>query len=224
MTTQAQQQDHGRHGGESGGGEHAGHGGHGGHGGGRGMFDPANMAHLLGEERRAKLPPEATLHTAGVTGGQTVVDLGCGPGFFTLPAADLVGPGGKVYGVDVQPEMVEACRKRAAEAGAAQVEVIHSSATQVPLPDAVADRVLISMVLHESKDRVAFLREARRLLKPGGEVALIEFRKQDRPPGPPKEVRLSEEEVATVAQAAGLRVREQRDLNDLHLLYQLGVA
>ena len=204
---------------------HEGHYGHVGHGGhGRGMFDPANMERLLGEQRRAKMPPEPTLRAAGVARGQTVVDLGCGPGYFTLPAAELVGPGGKVYGVDVQPEMVEACRQRAAEAGARQVEVIESNAMQVPLPGGIADLVLISVVLHEAKDRPAFLREARRLLKPGGEVALIEFRKQDGPPGPPKEVRLSEADVAAVADAAGLRVREHRPLNDLHVLYVLAAA
>jgi ubiquinone/menaquinone biosynthesis C-methylase UbiE len=150
-----------------------------------------------------------------------VVDLGCGPGYFTLPAAELVGPQGKVYGVDVQPEMVEACRQRAAEAGARQVEVLRSGETDVPLPDGIADLVLVSLVLHEARDRAAFLREARRLLKPGGEVAVIEFRKEAETPGPPKEVRLSEADVAAVAEAAGLRLREQRGLNDLHVLFRL---
>lgn len=224
MSTQGQPRDHGRHGGAGGERGHGGHGGHGGAGRGRGMFDPANMARLLGEERRAKLPPEATLRAAGLTTGQTVVDLGCGPGYFTLPAAALVGPRGKVYGVDLQPEMVEACRARAAAARARWVEVVRSTETEVPLPDGIADVVLISVVLHETNDRVAFLREARRLLKPGGEIALIEFRKVDGSPGPPKEIRLSEAEVAAVAAAAGLRVREQRALNDLHLLFQLAAT
>jgi ubiquinone/menaquinone biosynthesis C-methylase UbiE len=179
------------------------------------------MARLLGENRRAMLPPEETLRAAGVARDQTVVDLGCGPGYFTLPAAELVGPGGRVYGVDVQPEMVEACRQRAAEAGVRQVEVIRSGETHVPLPDGIADLVLASVVLHEAKDRAAFLREARRLLKPGGEVAVIEFRKEGGQPGPPKEVRLSAADVAAAAEAAGLRVREHRALNDLHLLFHL---
>jgi ubiquinone/menaquinone biosynthesis C-methylase UbiE len=209
MTTPGQHRDHG------------GHGGHAGSGTGRGMFDPANMDRLLGEQRRAKLPPEETLRAAGVATDQTVVDLGCGPGYFTLPAAEIVGPKGKVYGVDVQPEMIEACRTRAAEAGTQQIELVQSDGTRVPLPDGIADMVLISVVLHEAKDRAAFLREARRLLKPSGEVVVIEFKKQDGPPGPPKEIRLSEADVAAVAEAAGLGVREQRALNDLHLMFRL---
>jgi ubiquinone/menaquinone biosynthesis C-methylase UbiE len=117
--------------------------------------------------------------------------------------------------------MVEACRRRAAEAGARQVEVMRSDILHVPLPDAVADLVVISWVLHEVQDRVGLLGEARRLLKPGGGAALIEFRKRPGLWGPPMEVRLSEEEVAAIAGAAGLRVREQRALDDGHLLYLL---
>jgi thioredoxin reductase/predicted methyltransferase len=192
-----------------------------GHGHGHGVLDPARTERLLGEQRRASLPPEPTLRAAGVVPGQTVVDLGCGPGYFTLPAAALVGPRGTVYGVDAEPEMVEACRRRAADAGAQHVRVIRSHGEHVPLPDAIADLVLIAWVLHEVQDRVAFLRQARRLLKPGGGAALIEFRKQDGLWGPPMEVRLSEAEVAAVAGAAGLRVREQHGLDDGHLLYLL---
>src|ERR687885_2285006 len=108
-------------------GHHATASGHRGH-----KSDAEGIAILLTDERRAKLPPEATLRAAGVASGQTVVDVGCGPGYFTLPAAELVGPRGKVYGVDVQPEMVEACRQRAAEAGARQMEVIPSNAMPAP--------------------------------------------------------------------------------------------
>jgi ubiquinone/menaquinone biosynthesis C-methylase UbiE len=219
MTTHGPPPDHGGHGRG-----HAGHGDHAGAGQRRDKFNPANVERLLGEERRAWNPPEATLRAAGVAPDQTVVDLGCGPGYYTLPAAELVGPRGTVYGVDVQPEMVAACRERAAAAGARGVEVVRSSETHVPLPDGVADLVLASLVLHEATDRAAFLREARRLLKPGGEVALIEFRQQDGPPGPPRAVRLSEADVAAAAGAAGLRVRERRALNDHQLLFHLAAT
>jgi SAM-dependent methyltransferase len=203
-------------------GQHSHHGTASGHHGHR--ADAEGIAALLSEQRRASLPPEATLHAAGVREGHTVVDLGCGPGYFTLPAAELVGADGKVYGVDVQPEMVAACRQRAVDAGAQQVEVLHSSATRVPLPDGIADSVLASVVLHEAKDRVGFLREARRLLKPGGEVAVIEFRKDADTSGPPPARRLSAAELAQLAEAAGLRVRTQRALNDHLVMYQLAAA
>ncbi len=162
----------------------------------------------------------------GVARDQTVVDLGCGPGYFTVPAATLVGPRGKVYGVDVHPEMLEACRSRVAAAGA-RVELVHSTETHIPLPDGIADLVLVAVVLHETGDPAALLREARRLLKPGGEVALIEFRQQNEPTGPPTErphpPRLAEAEIVVAAGDAGLRVRAQRALGDHHLLFHLAL-
>lgn len=183
-----------------------------------GVFRPSLIDQLLSEERHASLPPEQTLRTLGVASGQSVVDLGCGPGYFTLPSAELVGPRGRVYGVDTQPEMVEACRRRAAEAGMHNVEVHLSSTTQVPLPDSIADVVLISAVLHEAEDRTALLREARRLLAPGGAVALIELREEVGPPGSP---RISAAEIGVVAGAVGLRVRQQQDLDDQNVLFRL---
>jgi SAM-dependent methyltransferase len=208
--------------------EHAGHHSHGGHdaqhahhGHRHGAFNPAVIDRLLGEQRLAALPPEQTLRTAGLTTGQTVVDLGCGPGYFTLPAAGIVGPRGTVYGVDVQPEMVEVCRQRATEAGVHNVKVHLSAGSQVPLPDGIAGIVLVSLVLHEVEDPVALLREARRLLAPGGEVAVIELPKDVGPPGAP---RLSAEEVASATGAAGLSVRQQQNLDGQHLLYRLSMA
>lgn len=200
------------------------HGGHAGHGHRTHKFDPANVERLLGEERRAALPPEEALRAAGVRPGQTVVDLGCGPGFFTIPAAAIVGDTGKVYGVDIEPQLVELCRRRAAEAGARQVEVVLAGESHVPLHDALADRVFIAFVLHEADDQSAFLGEARRLLKPGGEIAIVEWRKQDGSPGPPKEHRVSGEEIAALAGSGGLRVVEERNLNAHHYLLRLASA
>jgi 2-polyprenyl-3-methyl-5-hydroxy-6-metoxy-1,4-benzoquinol methylase len=200
----------GQHG-HAGGHGHAGHHRH-------GHSDPAGIDRLLSSERHTTLPPEQTLRSAGVARGQTVVDIGCGPGYFTLPAAGMVGPHGTVYAVDTQPEMVEACRRRVAEAGVRNVEVRLSSPAHVPLPDGIAGRVLISLVLHEADNPTALLREARRLLEPGGEVALVELREETGPPGAP---RLSAKEVASAAAAAGLRVRRQQDLDGGHLLYHL---
>jgi SAM-dependent methyltransferase len=230
MTAQEQHGSHGGHGGHDGHDGAGGHGEHGGHGGHDGegwhrthRFNPANVERLIGEERRALLPPEETLRAAGIGPGQTVVDLGCGPGFFTLPAAALVGDGGRVYGVDVQPEMVEVCRRRAAEAGLRRVEVLQSTETRVPLPDGVADRVFVAFVLHEADDQAAFLGEARRLLRPGGEVAIVEWQPKAGPAGPPREHRVSTDEIVSLASPTGLRLLAERALNDSHYLVRLGV-
>ena len=134
------------------------HGGHG-HGGHRThKFDPAKLERLLGDQRWRLLPPDDTLRVAGIAPGQTVVDLGCGPGYFTLPAAALAGSSGRSYAVDIQQELLDICRRRTEEAGLSNVETVHSEESHVPLPDACADRVFAAFVLHETDDPAAFLR------------------------------------------------------------------
>jgi ubiquinone/menaquinone biosynthesis C-methylase UbiE len=170
-------------------------------------FDPARAERLVSDERRQMLPQEEILAAAGVAAGQTVVDLGAGPGFFTLPAARLVGEKGRVYAADVQPGLLEICRRRATEAGVGGIETVHSEESHVPLGDGVADRVFIAFVLHEADEPVRLLREAARLLRPDGEVAVVDWHKTEGTPGPPLEHRISEDELAATAQEAGLKVR-----------------
>ena len=202
--------------------EHNGHGGHGGHR--THKFDPARLERLLGDERRRQMPPEDTLRAAGVMPGHTVVDLGCGPGYFTLPAASLVGDSGYIYAVDVQRELLDICRRRVDEAGLTNVETVHSEESRVPLPDACADLVFAAFVLHETDAPAAFLREAARLLKPGGAAVIVEWQKRDEPAGPPSGHRLSVDEVLAHARDAGLQAAEQYDLNERHYLVGLRLS
>ena len=168
-------------------------------------FDPARVDRLVSDERHQMMPPEPILRAAGIAAGHVVVDLGAGPGFFTLPAAKLVGPQGHVYAADVAPSMLEVCRRRAAQAEITWTETVQSDEAYVPLSDATADRVLIAFVLHEADDPAALLKEAARLLRPGGEVAVVEAHKVEGTPGPPMEHRIGEDEVAALATQVGLR-------------------
>jgi SAM-dependent methyltransferase len=206
-------QDHGIHAGQT---EHTGHTGPAGqtasadgpghitHGHRTHHFDPSHAERLVGEERHQRMPPEPILRAAGVAPGQTVVDLGAGPGFFTLPAARLVGDAGRVYAVDVQAPLLEICLRRAKEAGLSGIETVHSQETHIPLPDAIADRVLIFAVLHEADDQTALLREAARLLRPAGEVVILDWHKIEGTPGPPLDHRIGQDELTTLAAPLGL--------------------
>lgn len=184
-------------------------------------FDPARVERLVSDERREMLPPEEILAAVGVAQGQVVVDLGAGPGFFTLPAARLVGEKGRVYAVDVQPALLEVCKRRAAEAGVTGIETVHSEESRVPLPNATADRVFIAYVLHEADEPVALLREAARLLRPGGEVAVADWHKTEGTPGPPLEHRIGEDELAETAAQAGLKVVPSSYRNENFYLVRL---
>src|ERR1051326_8428592 len=112
-------------------------------------FDPANKHLLLAEDRIERFDRYELLRSLGVSEGKAVADLGCGPGFFTLPASELVGPTGKVFAVDVQQEMVDDLRARLAQQGITNVVVRRSGELEPSIPQHSVDLALLAFVLHE---------------------------------------------------------------------------
>lgn len=166
-------------------------------------FDPAHMERLEGADREAFLPTRAIVEALGVRPGDTVVDLGCGPGHFALAIARAVGHAGKVYGCDIQPAMLERLRQRAEQEHLSNVEAVLSAESSVPLPSAIAAAVLLANVLHEVEDPQAFLGEVQRLLRPEGSVLVVEWQPKPTPFGPPLEDRWAPARVDAQLQQAG---------------------
>jgi ubiquinone/menaquinone biosynthesis C-methylase UbiE len=145
----------------------------------------AKTMHYLGapwltrESRDREEDCQTLLAALDVRPGQTVCDLGCGNGFYTLELARLVGPRGKVVAVDVQPEMLGLLKHRAAEAGVTNIEPVLGTLVDPQLPPESLDLVLLVDVYHELSHPEQILRAIRASLKPGGRVALAEFRGED---------------------------------------------
>jgi 2-polyprenyl-3-methyl-5-hydroxy-6-metoxy-1,4-benzoquinol methylase len=108
--------------------------------------------------------------------GQAAADIGCGMGYFSLALARLVGPGGRVYAVDLQPRMLQAARERAAKAGLEErIRLILCQPQTFSLPEPV-DFVLAFWMVHETPNAVNFFTQAAAVLKPGGSLLLVEPR------------------------------------------------
>jgi ubiquinone/menaquinone biosynthesis C-methylase UbiE len=112
-------------------------------------------------------PRKAILKETGIRKGFHVLDYGCGPGSYILPLADLVGPSGKIYALDIHPLAIKMVEKRAAKKHLANVMTIQSDC-QTGLPDKSLDAVLVYDVFHDLEQTGMVLKELHRVLKPGG--------------------------------------------------------
>jgi ubiquinone/menaquinone biosynthesis C-methylase UbiE len=163
-------------------------------------------AHVLDDpERQAWLPAADVLARLGLRAGMTVADVGAGTGYFAIPIARAVSPGGRVLAVDLQPEMLEHLRGRLEPD--LPVSLHHGEATRTTLENACADLVFYANVWHEFDDTGAALAEAERIVRPGGRVAIIDWRPDaGHPPGPPQGHRIAMTAVRAQLEERGWKV------------------
>jgi len=142
---------------------------------GRGGPIPVSQARMLLNPRREWIQPvRKTLARFRIRPGDTVLEIGPGPGYFTAEAARIAGSDGRVIALDLQRGMLEMLRERLDQAGERRVHAVLADATRLPLTDASADVAYLVAVLGEIPDRPAALAELRRVLKPGGLLAITE--------------------------------------------------
>jgi len=135
---------------------------------------PAEHAGVLDVSLRKLVHHPKRILRPLVKSGLTALDLGCGPGFFTLAIAGLVGESGKVVAADLQEGMLEKARKKINDAGLADVVTFHLCRADAIGLDERFDFILIFYMLHEVPDQAKFLGEIHSLLKPGGRALLAE--------------------------------------------------
>jgi ubiquinone/menaquinone biosynthesis C-methylase UbiE len=166
------------------------------------------IAFLDRADRAAWQKPDAVVAALGLRGGETVVDLGAGSGYFTFRLAKAL-PHGKVIAADTEAEMVRHIHHKAMADGAANVEpvLIQPADPQIP---GEADLVFACDVLHHVADRAAWLGKLVTEMKAGSQLVLIEFKEGQLPEGPPESAKITRAQVLELATRAGLRLDSER--------------
>jgi ubiquinone/menaquinone biosynthesis C-methylase UbiE len=159
--------------------------------------------------------PDALVSALGLTGNETVADVGAGSGYFSFRFAKAL-PRGKVVAIDVAPEMIRHIHHRAMSEGVTNVQVIMGDADDPRVP-ADAGLIFVCDVLHHVKNRPVWLSNLHREVGNGAKLVVVEFKQGDLPEGPPASRKLARDEVVRLVSASGFSLASE---NETLLPYQ----
>lgn len=191
------------------------------------LFPPQDLGLLEGPDRDAYQRPDQIMDALLIGEGSTVADLGAGGGWFTVRLARRVGPNGRVYAEDIQPEMIGAIDRRVEREGLQKVvKTVLGTPTDPKIPPGSLDAVLIVDAYHEMEQPVTLLRNLAKSLKSTGVIGIVNYKKDGwaAGPGPKLEERVEPEQVIRDARAAGLELRKRENFLRYQYLLTFGPA
>jgi ubiquinone/menaquinone biosynthesis C-methylase UbiE len=168
-------------------------------------------------ERRKWQDPEAILAEIGLKPGDTFADIGCGGGFFTLPAARVVGVKGKVYGLDMNEKSLADIKAQAEKEGLKNLVLTSGQAEEIIVCRGCADIVFFGMALHDFQDTASVLANAKAALKPSGKLVDLDWKKEASM-GPPPHIRFDEKKASGLIQDAGFTIDSIKNSGSYHYL------
>lgn len=173
-----------------------------------------------GKSSEAILDAKRVLSSIKLSEGDVFMDAGCGDGFISREASKIVGDEGQVLAVDQYSPSLDILREKVREEGIKNLEVVEADLTRtLPLEDETADLCLMANVLHgflynEELDQV--IPELLRILKTGGRLAIVEFKKIEGTPGPPLSSRITAEDVNSSLETRGFQSIEELEVGPYH--------
>jgi cyclopropane fatty-acyl-phospholipid synthase-like methyltransferase len=171
--------------------------------------DAEKWAHVFDDPERDRWQkPHEVIQALGLQADARIADLGAGTGYFAARLANML-PQGRVYAVDIEPDMVRYLEARAKREGLRNVVALKGEPDDPRLPEKV-DLILVVDVYHHIEARADYFRRLRAMLRPGGRVAIIDF-KLDSPQGPPRAARIAPQAVKAEMKAAGYAAAAEHD-------------
>lgn len=165
------------------------------------------------------LSPEKIVNEFDLSEGMSVADFGSGSGHLTIISAQKVGKEGKVYAFDILEDKLDSVRVRAKAASLENVEAVRANLEILGgsgLPDQSIDFVILANILFQSQKKTDIFREVKRVLKPRGRVALIDWKRGSGGFGPPDDIRTDTEEMKSLIGEAGFVFEKNIDAGQFH--------
>ena len=165
------------------------------------------------------MDPDLIAAGFGIKKGMNLADFGCGAGYFTISLANETGPGGKVYALDVQESALDNVRAKARSHGLENVETIRANLEIIGssgLIDSSQDIVLLANILFQSVKKAEIIREAKRVLRGGGKMIIIDWKKGVGGFGPPEDLKSDCEEMRKLGEKEGLSFEHNIDAGQFH--------
>jgi ubiquinone/menaquinone biosynthesis C-methylase UbiE len=173
-------------------------------------------------ERKTWQDSEKIFSAIGLSAGMVFVDIGCGEGYFALPAARRVGPCGKVCAADINADAVAALLEQAANDGLSNLSAEVKAAEETVVCEGCADIVFFGIDLHDFANPERVIRNAKKMLKPSGRLIDLDWKDEPMEFGPPQENRFSVHKAQKMIQSAGFRILSVQDAGPYHYLISAG--
>lgn len=173
-------------------------------------FPFEHIERLDSPERQTRQPARPLVEIIAGYGPKTVVDIGVGTGYFAVPLAQRL-PSARVIGLDIEPRMLVVLQDRAKTNGVAdRIDAVQMPDRTLPLADASVDVALMANLYHELPERLPFLREVRRVVRPGGRLVMCDWDPEGTADaGPPREIRVSPSAAEVEIHSAGFDTIER---------------
>ncbi|MHC1682046.1 MAG: class I SAM-dependent methyltransferase [Clostridiaceae bacterium] len=176
-------------------------------------FNIKNMEKLDNPQRRKMMPPEETLLKFNIQDDGTFLDIGCGIGYFTIAASNII-KANKIIGIDIMPDMLEVAKERAE--GIDNIEFKTCEEYSFPIDEHSVKYIMVCNVIHEIKDKIRYFNEIKRVLTEEGSLLIIDWDKKEMEVGPPTDERISKDEMIAICSASGLKLIEEVAVSSNH--------
>lgn len=169
-------------------------------------------------ERLKWQDPEKILSEIRLGPDMMFVDVGCGDGYFAIPAARMVGQKGKVIAFDIDDSAIERLTQQAADGGLSQLTAEVGSAEETVACEGCADFVFFGINLHDFADPAQVIRNAKRMLKPSGLLVDLDWKPEPMPFGPPLKKRFSIDKARQLIQSEGVKIKSVAEAGIYHYI------